>query len=84
MFMYNALSPWLELVDPERYGAMCDRVRSIGMTTIATAHSPVIPEESIDDAFALLRALPSIAAPPAPNQDILDAILSGTPASMHS
>jgi flavorubredoxin len=80
MFMYNALSPWLELVDAERYGQMCDRVRAIGMSAIATAHSPLIPEASIDDAFAILRALPSVAAPPAPDQVILEAILSGTPA----
>jgi flavorubredoxin len=84
MFMYNALSPWLDLVDPDRFGANCDRIRRMGMTTISTAHSPLIPEGSIDAAFALLRALPSVAAPPAPNQDILDAILSGSPANVHA
>jgi flavorubredoxin len=79
MFMYNALSPWLELVDADRFAAMCNRVKSVGMSTIATAHSPVIPEASIDGAFAILSALPTVPAPPMPDQAILEAILSGMP-----
>jgi flavorubredoxin len=84
MFMYNALSPWLSLVDPKRYAAHCDQVRALGMTTIATAHSPVIPEGSIDEAFMLMRALPTVPAPPAPDQGVLEAILSGKPAPAHA
>lgn len=80
MFMYNALSPWLELVDADRFATMCNRVKRVGMSTIATAHSPVIPEGSIDGAFAILSALPTVPAPPVPDQTILEAILSGTPA----
>jgi flavorubredoxin len=75
MFNHNALSPWLSLVDPERFGALCDRVRALGMTTIATAHSPLIGPGSIDDAFALLRDLPIVDAPPVPDQAALEAML---------
>jgi flavorubredoxin len=76
MFIYNALSPWLTLVDPARFAALCDEVQSLGMTCIATAHCPVIGEESIDQAFALTRALPSVPAPPVPDQAALEAIVA--------
>jgi len=81
MFMYHALSPWLGLVDPDRFAAYCDQVRGLGMSSLATAHSPVIRGDSIDGAFAILRALPTVGAPPCPDQTILDAILAaaGTP-----
>ena len=76
MFIQHALSPWVLLVDRQRYAAEIDRVRSMGMTTIATAHSPLITPGSIDDAFALLRAVPDAVAPPAPDQTTLDMILA--------
>lgn len=80
MFTYNALSPWLSLVDPARYAAEVDRVHAMRMTAIATTHSPLISAASIDDAFGLLRDLPSVPAPPAPDQTTLDAILRGATA----
>ena len=45
MFVHNALSPWLGVVDADRYGALCDRVESLGIRAIATAHAPLITEE---------------------------------------
>lgn len=77
MFVHNALSPWLGLVDPARYAAEVDRVHAMNMTAIATAHSPLISAASIDDAFRLLRDLPAVPAPPAPDQTTLAAILRG-------
>jgi flavorubredoxin len=77
MFVHNALSPWLGIVDPAKFRASCDAVQGLGMRTIATAHSPLITEETIAEAFALLRELPAIPAPPVPDQVALDAILSG-------
>jgi flavorubredoxin len=76
MFMYHALSPWLGVVDPVKYGAVCDRVQSLNATTIVTAHSPIITEEMSDKAFQILRDLPTMDAPPCPNNDVLQAILS--------
>ena len=76
MFIHNALSPWLTLVDIDRYAALCDRVEALGMTTIASAHCPLITKASIADAFDIARSLPSISAPPAPDQALLDAVLS--------
>ena len=60
MFIHHALSPWLGLVDPPRYAAEVDRVQAMGMTTIATAHSPLITSASVAHAFTLLRNLPNV------------------------
>ncbi len=82
MFIHHALSPWLGLVDPVRYMAEVERVRAMGMTTIATAHSPLITAASVADAFALLRDLPNMPVPPAPDQSALDAILAAASAAV--
>ena len=76
MCTHHALSPWVGLVDRARYAAEVDRVRALGMTSIATAHSPLIAPGDVDEAFALLRGIPDAAVPPAPNQNALDAILA--------
>jgi flavorubredoxin len=75
MFAYNALSPWLSLVDPARFAAHVMGVRDLGMTTVASAHSPVITDRSIDHAFEIACRLPSVPAPPVPDQSVLDAIV---------
>jgi flavorubredoxin len=79
MFVHNALSPWLGLVDHQKFGASCDSVQALGMSTIASAHSPLITESTIDKAFHLLRQLPEVSPPPCPDQVVLEAILSGAP-----
>jgi flavorubredoxin len=76
MFVHNALSPWLGLVDPVRYGALCDRIEALGMSVIATAHCPVIRGPSISEAFRLARELPSVPAPPLPDQVVLESVLA--------
>ncbi|MDQ2650090.1 MAG: flavodoxin [Actinomycetota bacterium] len=78
LFTYGALSPWLSLVDPAKFGATVDRVQDLGITTIAGCHSPVIEGQFIDQAFDFLRTLPSIDAPPMPDQSVLDQIIAAT------
>ena len=80
MFVHNALSPWLGLVDPARFAAEVERVRSLGMTTIATAHAPLMIGPMIDEGCRILADLPNVPAPPMPDQEMLDAVLSGAPA----
>jgi len=81
MFIHHALAPWVGLVDRQRYETEVDRVGAMGMTTIATAHSPLITTGSLEDAFALLRRLPDAAVPPVPDQTTLDMVLAAaTPA----
>lgn len=75
MFMHHALSPWLSIVDQKRYAESVEKSRSLGMSTIASAHSPVIPSGKIDDAYELILEMPSIPPPPCPDQSVLDAVL---------
>ena len=77
MFIHNALSPWVGLVDSKRFTALCEQTRALGMSTIATAHSPLITDASMEQAFGLLSDLPNVPAPPCPDQVVLDAILHG-------
>ena len=78
LFTYGALSPWLTMVDPKKYGRTVDRVQELGITTIAGCHSPVIEGPFIEQAFDHLRALPSIDPPPMPDQSVLDQIIAAT------
>jgi hypothetical protein len=78
MFGLNALSPWLSMVDPARFAADVDRVRSHGMTTIVSAHSPTITGGKVAEAWALLTSLAGAEAPPAPDQAALDMIIAAT------
>ena len=65
-------------MDPARFAAEVDTVQALPLTAMATAHSPLIEAGSLDAAFTLLRALPSVAAPPAPGQPALDDFLAAT------
>lgn len=76
MCAHHALSPWVGLVDRARYAAEVERVRALGMTSVATAHSPLITPADVDEAFALLRGIPDAPVPPAPDQSVLDAIMA--------
>jgi hypothetical protein len=46
------------------------------MSVIATAHCPVIRGPSISEAFRLARELPSVPAPPLPDQVVLESVLA--------
>jgi flavorubredoxin len=76
LFMYYALSPWLSIVDPKKYAATCDAVQSLGMTMIASAHGPLVTEESINKVFQIARDLPNATPDPCPDQNVLDALLA--------
>jgi flavorubredoxin len=73
---YHGLSPWLTIVDATRFAATCDAVRALEMSTIASAHGPVVTEESIEKSFQIIRGLPSATPDPCPDQAVLDAILA--------
>jgi len=75
MFIHHALSPWVSIVDREKYAASVQESRSLGSSVIASGHSPVIPRELIDAAYDLTLSMPSIVPPAAPDQTVLDAIL---------
>ena len=60
LFALGAVSPWLSMVDEEKYGRYVDRVQQLDITTVAACHSPVIEGPLIDRVFAAVRELPSL------------------------
>ena len=54
-------------LNPAKFAAFADRVQSLGPRTISSAHSPVIPEAYVAQAFDLVRELPEITRPHFPN-----------------
>jgi len=78
LFAHGAVSPWLSLVDEEKYGRYVDRVQSLDITTVAACHSPVIEGPLIERAFDHVRHLPTTDPPPLPDQSVLDQIIAAT------
>ena len=78
VFAAGAVSPWLTLVDPEKYGRAIDQVQDLDITTIAACHTPVLEGPLIERAFARLRDFPTLDAPVLPDQSILEQIVAAT------
>lgn len=78
LFALGAVSPWLSMVDPKKYGAYVDRVQSLDITTVAGCHTPVIEGPFIDKAFAHVRGLPVADPPPMPDHSVLEQIIAAT------
>jgi len=74
---HHALPPLARARGPAKFAAFADRVQSLVPRTIASAHSPVIPEAYVAQAFDLVLELPEITPPALPE---LDAILGGVAA----
>jgi flavorubredoxin len=75
LFALGAVSPWLSMVDHDKYGRYVDRTQGLDITTIAACHSPVIEGPFIERAFARIRELPNVDAPALPDQSVLDQIV---------
>jgi hypothetical protein len=78
LFALGAVSPWLSLVDPKKYGTYVDRVQDLDIVTVAGCHTPVIEGPFIEKAFGRIRELPVIDPPPMPDQSVLDQIIAAT------
>jgi hypothetical protein len=78
VFALGAVSPWLVMLDPDKYGRYVDRVQGLDITTIAACHTPVIEGPFIEQAFARIRELPTLDPPVLPDQSILDQIIAAT------
>ena len=79
LFALGAVSPWLSMVDPAKYGAL----RRPGRRTSTSSRSraatrPVIEGPFIEKAFARVRELPLLDPPPLPDQSVLDEIVAAT------
>jgi flavorubredoxin len=78
LFALGAVSPWLSLVDPGKYNKYVDRVQNLDITTVAGCHTPVIEGPFIEQAFSVVRQLPTVEPPPLPDQSVLDQIVAAT------
>ena len=58
LFAFGAVSPWLAMVDHDKYGRFVDTVQSLDITTIAACHTPVIEGPFIQQAFDRIREFP--------------------------
>jgi len=75
MFALGAVSPWISLVDHDKYGEYVSRTQSLDIATIASCHSPVIEGPFIEQAFARFRELPSLGPLALPDQSVLEQII---------
>jgi hypothetical protein len=78
LFALGGVSPWLSLVDEDKYGAYVDQTQGLDIKTVAACHSPVIEGPYIERAFARIRELPAMVPPPMPDQSVLDQIIAAT------
>jgi hypothetical protein len=78
LFAFGALCPWLSILDPQKYGRFVDTVQGLDITTIASAHSPVIEGPYIERAFNRIRQLPGLDPPTLPDQSVLDQVIAAT------
>jgi hypothetical protein len=78
MFALGGLSPWLALVDPARFAAEVQRFADQPISTIISAHSPLISGRQVAEALSLMRGWPTAECPPVPDQAALDVILAAT------
>ncbi len=78
LFALGAVSPWLSMLDTEKYGRYVDGVQNLDIKTIAGCHTPVIEGEFIERAFNRIRELPTLDPPELPDQSVLDQIIAAT------
>jgi flavorubredoxin len=78
LFALGAVSPWLTMLDTDKYGRYVDSIQGLDITTIAPCHSPVIEGPFIERAFNRIRQLPTLDPPTLPDQSVLDQIVAAT------
>jgi flavorubredoxin len=76
LFTLGAVSPWISMLDPVKYGEYVDHVQRLDIQTIAACHTPVLEGDYIDAAFAWVRELPAADPPPMPDQAVLEQIVA--------
>ena len=76
LFSNRVNTPWHTLLDVNKFDRHVDGVASLGMTTVASAHSATLRGAHLDEAFRLIREIARMDAAPLPGQADLDAILA--------
>lgn len=73
---FNCLnSPWFKLLDQDKFERHVDRVQGLDIEVLASCHSPIIKRSHIDEAFSMIRRIPSLESPPQPNHADLEALM---------
>jgi flavorubredoxin len=75
MEMFNCWnSPWHKLLDPAKFERHVHRVQGLDIEVVASCHSPLIRRPHIDQAFALIRQIPTATVSDQPCQSDLEAL----------
>ncbi len=74
-------SPWLDVVDPERFAADVSRLAWLDIRTIASCHGPTVDHGLVPRALDTMARLPGMTAPPQPGQPVLDEIVAAMTAA---
>ena len=82
LFAFGAVSPWLAMLDHEKFGRHVDSIQNLDIGTLAACHTPVLEGDLIEKAFATVRNFPMVEPPPLPDQSILDQIIASTAAPL--
>ena len=68
------MSPWINLVDDEKFQLTVDRVEALGASFLVGCHTPVIGRDHVDEAIAITRHSVGATVAPQPDQAVLDQI----------
>jgi flavorubredoxin len=78
---HKFVSPWYELLDDAAFQRTVDRIESLGVTSIAGCHTPLIGAGHVATAFEHMRTFRSVDTPGEPTQALLDEIIQATSAA---
>jgi flavorubredoxin len=68
------VSPWVTMVEHDRFQATVDRVASLRPTVMAGCHTPAIHADRVERALATTRTTPTAPVPAQPDQAVLEQI----------
>jgi len=68
------VSPWVDLVDHDRYQRTVDRVAELEPSVVLGCHTPVVRGANVAHALANVRRVPGATVPPQPDQTVLEGI----------
>jgi hypothetical protein len=72
----GATAPWHTMLDRAKFERHVDAVAALAMTVVASAHAATLRGKRLNEAFGLIRQIPSMDSIPLPGQADLDAILA--------
>lgn len=70
------ISPWHTLLDPRKFDRHVDKIATLPIQTIASAHSVAVHGEQVADAIRLIRQVARMDAAALPGQGDLEALLA--------